>query len=237
MSRRPRGLGRHCEHVSEETGEQCKAWAMKATYEDERGPRCRLHSMSPEEVSAAARHAARKSAVVRHADTEAATRLSGLDPGVTLGQLMPILREALTARLETGERDWNAALSACGTLLAGWPRFLRSSPEECRELLRRAIPPEILSDELLDTRRVYRELRVCWDDLDGLRWSGLRGLYVAEYPAWMVAPWEDARAIQKSRPADVPPDRAPVRQLPDGRPALLREGELPFLLPVEDDGG
>ncbi len=53
----------------------------------------------------------------------------------------------------------------------------------------------------------------------------------------MIAPWEDAAAIQRQRPADVPPDKARVTTLPDGRAILKREGEVPVVLDIDDSGG
>lgn len=233
--KRRKGTGVRCSFVFEETGETCRAWAVRESVEDEDGPRCFLHRGTAEQRSQRARRAGQLGAVKRRGEIETAPRLSGLDPGVTLAQLMPILYDALTARYEhDGSIDHGTRLAGVGTLLSGWPRIMRSDPEACRDLLRRAIPPEILTVEMLDTERVYKELRRSWNEVDGLRWSDLKGLYVAQYPAWMLAPWEDRVRIQRSRPAPIPPELAPVRRLPDGRPILERTGAFPLVLEEDD---
>jgi hypothetical protein len=230
--RTPRAGARKCEYEWEDDPDRsCGAYALR----DSDPPRCRIHSMTPEEVSAASRRAAARSAVVRHGDVESAPRLSGLDPGVTLAELLPIIREALAAKFDyTNEIDWNTRLAAVGTLLSAFPREYRRTPEDCAELIRRAIPPEIRSPEMEDARKVYAALRESWDAIDGLRYSALKGLWVARYPAWCIAPFEDARKIQGSRPKPVPPKRAPVMKLPDGRVAVERTGQAPLVVPVEE---
>jgi hypothetical protein len=174
------------------------------------------------------------SATKRRGDVEAAPRLSGLDPGVTLAELLPVIREALVAKFEyTGEANWNVRLAAVGTILSAFPREMRRSPEDCSELIRRAIPPESRSPELEDARKVYAAMREAWDSVDSLRWSDLKGLWVAPYPAFMIAPFENAAKIQRSRPKPIPPERAPVKRTPAG-PVLERVGKLPLVVPEEE---
>jgi hypothetical protein len=237
---RVRGLGRQCGHVNPETGEQCKAWALRATFEDrdedDALPLCRVHhvleSEGEEGLSRAMSRMAKRGGVVRRGETEASPRLSGLDPELRFADVAPILHEALTARHEyTHEIDHNARLAAIGTLLSAWPKYLRTSPVECKQLLPDAIPEEILTPEMLDVERSYRELRASWDELDGLRWSKLKGLYMKPYPAWMIAPWENADRIQRSRPKS----SADVLHLPNDDVAVKRPGKLPALIPVEEE--
>lgn len=57
--------------------------------------------------------------------------------------------------------------------------------------------------------------------------SYVREKYTAEtspYPVHMIAPWENAEQVQRSRPAPIPPDTAPILRLPDHRVALKRPG-------------
>jgi hypothetical protein len=230
MSRRARGMGRQCEHVNPETGEQCRAWGLHSTFEDQDGPRCRIHALTPDELSREASRMARANAALRRAEVEATPR-SGLDPGISLAGVLEVIRPALTATLPAGEADWSARLAAAGTLLAGFARYYRETPEKVNELLREAIPEEAY-DERMNASRVYLNMRAEWDKLDGLRWSDLTGLYVKPYPAWMIGPHEEAAKVQQSRPKPISPARAEARiiRLPDGEVAIRRDGQLPRLL-------
>jgi len=177
------------------------------------------------------RRMANKQAIQRKGEVEAHPRTSGLDPNITLAEVLAVVRPALTATFSHDESpDWGARLAAAGTLLAAFPRYLRETPERVRELLSAAVPPELLDAERLDAGRAYRELRAEWDHLDGLRWGQLKGLYVKPYPAYMIAPWENAAHIQASQPTP----EGTVRQLPDGRHFLERAGELARLLVEEE---
>jgi hypothetical protein len=175
---------------------------------------------------------------MRRSEVEPAPQLSGLDPGITLGQVMDVVRPALTATLPTNEPDWAARLCAAGILLAGFPRYLRDSPEKVKELLRATIPGEVYDEVRMHADLVFAAMRHEWDELDGLGWSDLKGLVVKPYPAFMIAPHENAARIQRSRPQ--PPqgllDR--VRRLATGQHVLDRDGSVPLLLEeVDPDGG
>ena len=84
-----------------------------------------------------------------------------------------------------------------------------------------------------DAERAFAALRAGWLQVDGLRWSKLVGLFVAPFPAFMFAPWENAAKIQGSRPKPIAPDRAPVKLTPAG-PVLERADKLPVVLPTEE---
>lgn len=233
---------RQCEQQLE-NGERCTAHALTEERRESQGIEddapylCRIHQLAADgNLSKVQRRAALASGAARRREVEASSRLSGLDPKVTLVQVLDVVRPALTATLLTSEPDWSARLCAAGVLLAAFPRYLRNSPEQVNELLRQAIPAEVY-DERMTADTVYRNMRHEWDQLDGLGWSDLRGLVVRPYPPFMVGPHEDAARIQASRPA--PPPDAKVRRLPTGQHVLDRgPRELPLLLePVEHDSG
>lgn len=230
MKRRP-GT-RKCEYVNDE-GVQCRAYALR----DVDPPRCSIHSMSPEQRKARSHRAASVSALRRRANVEPKVR-SGLDCDLFLEDVVAVIRPALEATFDhDGSPDYSARLAAAGTLLAAFPRQYKETPEKVRELLERVLPEPVSDAERMKSERVYRAMRREWDELPS--WHPIRGLYVKRYPSYMVAPWENAEQIQKQRPADVPADRASVRQLEGGRAILERPGGLPLLLEpeVEDDGG
>jgi hypothetical protein len=76
-------------------------------------------------------------------------------------------------------------------------------------------------------------LRREWNE--ALVWSDTLGAYVPPYPDWLVGEEEDSATVQSERPAPIPPDDPRVRQLPDGRVMLEREGDFPLLLEREED--
>jgi hypothetical protein len=223
--------GRKCEHVSDE-GKQCRAWARR----DSEPPRCALHALTPEQRTLRSQLAASASALKRRGDAEPEGG-SGLDLGLNLEDIVRVVTPALEATFEhDGRPDWGARLCAAGVLVAAFPRQYRQTPERVRELLDRILPANVRNAEQIEAEKVYRAMRREWDELPA--WSELRGLYVKPYPAYMVAPFEDAAAVQRERPADVPLEQAPVLRLPNGRVALKRTNDLPLLLDVaEDEGG
>lgn len=83
---------------------------------------------------------------------------------------------------------------------------------------------------------VYTAMRREWDALPS--WHPVKGLYVKEYPPYMIAPWEDPAAVQGERPEPIPPEEAQrdglVRRLGDGRALLERDGALPLLLSADE---
>jgi hypothetical protein len=228
--KKPRGDKVQCEAVKE-NGEQCRGFALVESYDSPDGPRCRVHAMSAEERSASSRRMAARSAVRRHNDLDAAPRLSGLEGTVTLAEVLFVVREALDARFPiTHEEDWGTRLAACGTLLSAFPRDMRRTPGEIRDLIRVAVPEEVRTPEMEDAARVYKELRAKWDSLDGIRWSDLKGLYVLPYPEWCIAPFENRYYLQgkQTRP------RGKVKRGLDGSVSLEREEQFPLLVPSEE---
>jgi hypothetical protein len=238
---RRKGFGRQCEEILK-NGQRCTAHALTAERREELGIEesapwlCRIHQHAADgNLSAVQRRAALASGAARRREVEASSRLSGIDPGVTLAQVLEVVRPALTATLVTGEPDYSARLCAAGVLLAAFPRYLRDSPERVNELLRQAIPAEVY-DERMEADTVYLNMRHEWDQLDGLGWSSLKGLVVKPYPPFMIGPHEDAVRIQRSRPQPPEDLRERVRRLSSGQHVLERDGDFPLLLD-EDDGG
>jgi hypothetical protein len=222
---------RRCQGVRKD-GSPCRKWAVPTSEE----PLCAQHLMGEEEWLEQARRGGRGRAAQRR--EEAGIRPSvGLAPSVTLADVLRVCVPALEATFEhDGSPDWGARLAAAGTILAAFPKYLRSTPAEVRTLLAEVLPDEVYSHpearHRLNGHSVYSAMRREWDRLPS--WSPVRGLCVKPYPSHMIAPWEDPAEVQKERPADVPPEEAPVMHLPDGGIALERDGELPVLL---RDGG
>jgi hypothetical protein len=90
----------------------------------------------------------------------------------------------------------------------------------------------------LTAERVYREMRREWIELQGVRVGPDRDnarpitrLYVAPFPRYMVAPWEDYEAVWRAElPDPTPLDQAPAETLPDGTVLYRRPGQLPVVI-------
>jgi hypothetical protein len=227
--------GRHCQELLE-GGNRCQAWALRSTWEglpdEEVRPRCRTHSMTPEERVEMATTMASKSAVVRRGNVEARPR-SDLHPGISLAEVLATIAPALEATDQwTGEPLWPVRLAAAGTLLAAWPTVYRDSPQKVNQLLEQLIPERVLDRERMKAEAVFEALRAEWDTVKGLRWDKLVGLYTRRYPPYCIAPFENAREIQGRRPK--PDPHAPVKPLPGGGMYLEREGKPGLIVPVEE---
>lgn len=160
---------------------------------------------------------------------------SDLKPDITLGELMAVVRPALSAVNELGQPDWSARLCAVAVLLLGFPRYLRASPEHVRELLERVLPKDVPIDkDRIAVESYYRALRREWWSLPAH--SKLRGLVPRELPRNFVEPWRDYSDVLK---AEMPTEyKGETFSLPDGQTALRRPGQLPVVLEeVEDESG
>jgi len=228
--RQPRGEKIQCS-VIKESGEQCKCFALVDSYDDLDGPKCRVHAMTLEERKAESKKMAARSAVRRHGDIRSAPRLSGLGEAVTLAEVLSVVRDALEATFPiTHEADWGTRLAACGTLLSAFPRDMRRTRDEVRDLLRAVVPDEVRTAEMEDAARVYKELRAKWDSVDGVRWSDLKGLYVLPYPEWSIGVFENRYQLQGKRRRP----KGKVKHGLDGSVSLEREGQFPLLVPREE---
>jgi hypothetical protein len=230
---RAQGHGRKCSFELE-NGATCQAWALR----ESQPPLCRAHALSPEERSAMARQMARKSAVVRRGDTEARPS-SDLDPGISLREVLQVLRPMLTATFSHDRSpDYGSRGLAALVLVTSFPRFYRSSPSEMRRLLEEVLPADVqeTSPELLEAERVFRLARAEWWALPA--WHPIRGLVPRPLPRSLVPPWQAYQLVVRAEaPRDVPPEEAPVVHFPDGRVALKRGSELPVVLEEVNDGG
>lgn len=178
---------------------------------------------------------AKKQQSERRSKTEAKPR-SGLHPHLTLAEVLAVIAPALEANdpFLPDQPCWQVRLAAAGTLLAAFPIYLRDSPAKVEALLAELLPDHLYDSTQYRAQKVLEAQRASWDAVDGLRWSGLTGLYVKRYPGWMIAPWENAAKIQASRPKPIPPEQAPVIHLSDGQVALERRKALALLIPTEE---
>lgn len=230
--RQPKGDRVHCAQLTAE-GKPCRAYALIETYEDEDGPKCRTHSMSAEERSAHSRRMAQKSVAVRHDQKKVAPRASGISPDVSHRELLEIVADALQATDFLGAPDHAVRTLACVALLSGFRDYYSRDPEQVEALLRQIVPREVYDADRMKATEVYREARAAWDRVDGLRWSDLKGLWIAPYPPSLIGPHEDARKTNGRRPRPISPERAAVKRTPVG-PVLERAGSFPLVLPEEE---
>jgi hypothetical protein len=221
---------RHCEAVRDDGG-QCRAFAKR----DSDPPRCDFHSISKEERVARSVKGGKRRQMLRREAAEPKAR-SGLSPTVSLEDVLRAVAPALTATFEhNGSADWSARLAAAGTLLTAFPRHLRDTPENVRELLERCLPLSVLEQremrKRLEAEEVYRAMRDEWIRLQGMSWDELTGLYWEPFPRYMVAPWEDYKTVcMNELPSAIVPDKAPVNVLEDGTVLLRRPGERPLVI-------
>jgi hypothetical protein len=199
---------RQCEGTKLD-GERCKKWALPTSEE----PYCHQHSMTPEEWKELQRRGGKARAAQRR--EEAKTKPgAGLAPNVSLADVLRVCVPALTAVYEaTGEADWSARLAACGTLLAAFPSYLRSTPAEVRNLLATILPPQVYSDteakHRITPNAVYRAMRAEYDRLPET--SPLVRIQRHPYPPQAIAAWEDPKTVYASKPADAhPPEDEPI---------------------------
>lgn len=204
-------------------GKPCQAYAIRGNDP----PRCSLHSLSAEERSDRARKAGRARQAIRRSQAEPKPRL-GLSPTVSLEDILRACAPALEATFEhNGEPDWGARLAAAGTLVLSFPRGLRDSPEHVQELLGQILPEHVIEQSGMRERlgKVYYEMRREWDKLK-IRHNPLTGLYIEEYPAAYIAPWEDRRTVLASRQTP----QGNLRRTENGSLLLERQGQPPLLV-------
>jgi hypothetical protein len=84
----------------------------------------------------------------------------------------------------------------------------------------------------LTAQSVYTAMREEWDALR-IRHHPVIGIYVARYPGYMIAPWEDR---QGRPPFPAEPDGT-LERTADGRLILHRDGFKPLHLEGERPGG
>lgn len=229
-----RGNGVKCEYTYPDdhptkAGEQCNAWATKASLEGEDGPRCYLHSKTAEQRQAHARKAAKASAAHRHGRA-APLPQSDIRTGVSLGQLYATLSEALTATNELGHPDWSARLAACAVLVLAEPNYFRQTPEEAQALLARMIPANAAIDpDRVHVQEAFRRLRAEWWSLPA--YHPIRGLVARPLPRRFVLPFEDyTTVVRNEEPKDVPLEEVEHLKMPSGKVAIRHDGlwhELP----------
>jgi hypothetical protein len=233
MAARVSSTGRQCEHVNAETGEQCKAWATRATFDDEEGPRCRVHALAadPKALSREMSRMAKAGGVKRRGDVEPSPRAE-IDPSLTFRDVARVCREALSATFEhNGQPDLGARLAACAVLLLAFPRYTRPTVAEAQRLLAEIVPATAHDEERLGVEEAFRALRAEWWALPA--WHPVRGLVARELPRELVPPWEDySTVVRREAPKDIAPSEAKARivRLNDGDVALRHEGQLPRLL-------
>lgn len=220
------------------SGDPCKAKALR----DSDPPRCINHARTPEERVEAARKAARRSAEVRRAHAAPRPR-SGLAAGVTIDDVLAIVADGLTATFADAglpnEADWPTRLLSALALVSLFPPSMRKTPEEAQGALERALPPSIATDpeaaHRLNVSAAYTHARKEWNRLR-LRYSPLIGLYVEEYPPFLIAPWEDRQTVlREERPPPVPPREAAdlLVRTSSGELYIRRDGALPLLIPED----
>lgn len=230
--RRADGYTRRCAALNVR-GEPCGASALR----DSEPPVCSAHA-DPKAHREKARRGGKRSGARRRAQAEPRPSLKTA-PGVSLQDVLRVCGEALTATFEhDGSPDWSARLAAAGTLLLAFPGYRSRSPEEVRALLEDSLPEQIKGqrgwNEQVHPDAVYAALRREWDALQ-FRADPVARLYrVAQYPPHLIAPWEDARKVQRTRPGARPLDELP--QLPDGSYALPRPDDVPLIVPVGEIG-
>jgi hypothetical protein len=205
-------------------GSPCRANALR----DSDPPRCRLHALSAEERNGQAQKAAKASGFARRSKAEPRAR-SGIPPAVSLADILGVCTPALSATFEHGPPDWGARLAAVGTIVATFPRYLRDTPENVRALIEEFLPSSLPEGtrERLALENVYVAMRAEWDALR-VRHHPVTGLYSESYPPHLIAPWEDAKALQAAQPKP----EGDLRRTDDGALLLYREGEsFPLLVP------
>jgi len=215
-------LTRRCSAVNAK-GKQCGSHAVRDGSEP---PLCWYHKLTPEERLEQSKRGGQSRAAQRQEAHELKEHKPRADfhPGITLSKVLEVCAPAMVSVIEaTGEPDWSARLAAAGVVLMTFPRYLRSTPEDVRELLERALPEQVIEQpgmrERLEAETVYRALRAEWFSMP--RYSPIRGLYARPLPKHLVAPWESYEAVVAAEtPADIPPELSGVTMLPDGR-ALL----------------
>lgn len=112
-----------------------------------------------------------------------------------LGHVLKVVGEALQAVDQLGFPAWNVRLAACQTLLSGFARYYRRTPEEVEALLRQVIPPSVFDEDRMKAEEVYKAARGEYWRIPA--WHPVRGLYVRALPRSLVAPWESYERVVK----------------------------------------
>jgi hypothetical protein len=217
---------RRCTFTKED-GTTCRAWALREQVNSKDDPKCRLHSLSKEELTEVARRGGKHRAAQRRMLAEPKVR-TGIAPTYSLADVLRVVAPALEATFEhDSSPDWGARLTAAGAILQCFPRYMRSTPEDVQALLMRALPSSVrLSQRDLQAADVYTAMRAEWDKLR-IRHHPIHGLYVEEYPGYTIAPWQEREEVRPPKPS------GRLSRTSDGRLVLNRDGEAPLL--IEED--
>jgi len=140
----------------------------------------------------------------RRVAAEANEHNRGIAPNVSLADIVTVCKHAFGATFDApgsdihGQPDWSARLAAAATLVALFPRALRTTPQDAKALLRDVLADtehEQLAER--DPSEWYRALRREHFDACA-RYDDLRGLYAAEIPSWLVGPGETKAEIMRT---------------------------------------
>lgn len=189
-----------CEAITK-SGAQCRAVAMHGTDP----PRCNTHSKTPEELREHVAKMGRARQHQRRVERDASEDHAWVAEGITKADILRVCSEALGATFHApgsdidGTPDWSARLTGAATLLACFPRSLRSTPDDAKALLQ-----DILSGtkheqvaKKIDPAEAYKALRAEWFD-SCARYDELRGLYAAQVPVFMLGPGETRAEVMKA---------------------------------------
>jgi len=197
------GHQRQCQGWTK-TGDACRAYALKD------GDFCLTHSRTKEEQSAHARRMNKASKVAAREQKNAADYkpLAGYRDGVTLQQVLDVIREALNAEHELPtalsadgftlrrEPDYNTRMLAVLALIRLWPREHRASPETIREALERSLP-RVHEDLATATEHgLYVEARKRWFEVS-VKHNKFRGLFLDDLPSFLLAPGERKEEVMR----------------------------------------
>jgi hypothetical protein len=204
---------RRCSSTETERG-VCNAYALA----DSDPPLCAYHSMSEAERQAWKVKGGKARVQKQRLRADQEERLSGIAFGVSTEQILKVCKEALDAKLITGEPDWGARLSACAILLQVFPKSLRTTVEEAKEIL----------DELFTgtrhaalkeraVREHFKAMRAEWVETM-TRCDSLGRLYVTAFPPMLLGPGDTPSSVRHELPSF---EEWKTEQLKDGDGRLL----------------
>jgi hypothetical protein len=186
---------RRCSSTETKKG-YCNAYALA----DSDPPLCHFHSMGLDERQAwrARGGKARQQQQRLRADRE--ERLDGIAFGVGPEHILKTCLAAMDAKLVTGEIDWGARLSACCVLLQVFPKSLRMTPEEARDLLVELLDgtrQRRLAD--IAVKEHFKRLRAEWFETM-TRVDALGHLYAVAVPPMLLGPGDTAESVRRELP-------------------------------------
>jgi hypothetical protein len=180
-------------------GRFCGKWTTEATGWET----CYQHSVSEAEWKAAARRGG-LAAAAKKREAKSGSPRSGLQPHVSLEEVLQVCTSGLSATFADAglptEIDWTTRLLSILVLIGVFPRQHRAKPEEAAALIHRVLSEKQLPASTEDetkklVQKSYEQAREAWRQERGMV-AALRGLYTDErYPKDLVAPWEDAAAL------------------------------------------